>query len=215
VASSGNSPETPIRVVIVDDHEMLRESVARLLAAQWGLDVVATAATGIEAIALAGELRPDVLLVDYGLPDINGVEVIRQVTSADPAVRAVLFTGLWLSHELVAAAIYAGCSRIFEKTRLVAELAETIRRAATDEVLVQRAQLVALARGGTASAIALSPREGEILALVAEGRGTKDIASLLGLSLNSVRNHVQRLLVKLDAHSKLEAVVNARRRGLL
>jgi len=175
---------------------------------------LASAATGKEAIALVGELRPDVLVVDYMLPDLNGIEIFRRLTGPYPDLRAVLISGSGISQELVAAALYVGFSEVVEKTRAVSDLANSIRRAARDEVLVERSQLVGLARG-TVSAEALTPREGEVLVLVADGRSSKDIAGLLDLSLNSVRNHVQHLLVKLNAHSKLEAVAKARDRGLL
>jgi DNA-binding NarL/FixJ family response regulator len=212
---SGTPPESRIRVVIADDHVMVRDSLARMLSEEADLEVVGVAATGGEAIALTGELHPDVVIIDYILPDKTGIDVIRQLTSTDSALRAVLITGSGNSQELAAAAIYAGCSGIVEKTRALPELADSVRRAVRDEVLVQREQLVELATGRVAASTQLTPREHEVLALVAEGRGTKDIAASLGLSVNSVRNLVQRLLVKLDAHSKLEAVVNARRRGIL
>ncbi|MGA2530946.1 MAG: response regulator transcription factor [Acidimicrobiales bacterium] len=212
---SSNSPQTPIRVVLVDDHVMLRESVARLLAEQGGIDVVAVGGTAREALELTDKLRPDVLVIDHFLPDGTGIDVVHQLKSTNSDVRAVLISGSGISQELAAAAIYAGCSAVVDKTRAVSELAEAVRSAANDEVLIHRSQLMGLSRGTNSFNKALTPREQEILDLLAQGRASKDIASLLGLSLDSVRNHIQHLLVTFEAHSQIELVAKARHRGVL
>jgi DNA-binding NarL/FixJ family response regulator len=214
VPESVTAPSGPIRVVIIDDHEMLRESVARLLEDQGDIAVVAVGASAHEAILLVGELKPDVLVIDQVLPDLTGIEVVRQLTSDDATLRAVLISGSGLTPELISAAIHAGCSDVVEKTRAVSDLAESVRRAVRNEVLMSRARLVSLASGTSPSNEAYTPRQREVLALLAEGRGSKDIADLLGLSLDSVRNHVQHLLVRFDAHSKLELLAKVRAQGL-
>ncbi|HEV8064979.1 MAG TPA: response regulator transcription factor, partial [Acidimicrobiales bacterium] len=112
-------PREQIRVLLVDYHEMMRESIARLLSDRHDMVVVGLAGTGVEAIALAAEQTPDVVVVDYMLPDMNGIDVVRQLTKARPDIRTVLLTGSANTQELVTAAIYAGCSTIVEKTRAV------------------------------------------------------------------------------------------------
>jgi DNA-binding NarL/FixJ family response regulator len=206
---------TPIRVVIVDDHTMVAESFQRLLDAQPDIEVVGLASGLQEAISAATRHRPDVILMDYALPDGDGAAATLAVRAVLPSTKVLLLTGSDGSMALPAA-LEAGCVGYIEKTAAVDTLVQAVRAAAAGEVVLSHRDLGRLMgprpeRGPEV----LTPREREVLTLVAEGLPNRTIAERLTLSLNTVRTHVQAVLTKLGAHSKLEAVAIARRRGLI
>jgi DNA-binding NarL/FixJ family response regulator len=205
-----------IRVVIVDDHEMVADSFRRALGAEDDIEVVATVGTAAKAFEAALAYSPDVMLMDYLLPDMDGAAATARIREQVPEVKVVLLTGSALD-EVLAGALAAGCVGFLEKTSALDKLASAIRAVASGEVLIS-----APARGGlgrreraTTGPTALTEREREVLALVAEGLSNRAIAERLTVSVHTVRSHVQRVLEKLSAHSKLEAAVVARKRGLL
>jgi DNA-binding NarL/FixJ family response regulator len=208
----------PIRVVILDDHQMFSESVARLLGAEHDVEVVAVAATMSTALTAVAAEAPDVAVVDYLLPDGDGVEAARQILAASPSTRVLMLTGL-ADEDVLAAAIEAGCAGFVTKDRALQELLVAVRLVHAGDAYVPPRLLAALLprfgreRRGLGSD--LSSREREILGLVAQGLGNKAIAAELVLSVHTVRNHVQNVLTKLQAHSKLEAVAVATREGVL
>lgn len=192
----------------------------RLLRDEPDIAVVGVASTADDGLSLAKDHQPEVVIMDYELPDFDGVAAARLFLESSPAAHVVLLTGVG-SDDILVAAIEAGCSGYLEKTDAFAELARAVRLAATGEIVLPDGQLARilprLTRGPDTRRRPgdLTVREREVLTLIAEGLGNKAIAVRLGLRLNTVRNHVQRLLLKLDAHSKLEAVALASRQGLL
>lgn len=205
----------PIRILVVDDHRMVLQSLVRLLTEQDDMSVVATAGTAAEALAAARRERPDVVIMDYVLPDTNGLEATALIRSELPETRVVLLTGDTAENVLLAA-IDAECAGYVEKTNAFEELAVAVRAVHAGQAVLPAARLLSgLRRRSAAPSTELTQRELDVLRLLAEGRSNKDIAQQLGLALNTIRNHVQSCLMKLGAHSKLEAVAVASRRSLL
>jgi DNA-binding NarL/FixJ family response regulator len=207
-----------VGVLIVDDHRMFAESLARLLSDEPGIEVLGVAATGADAIELVSTLHPRVVLMDYQLPDRDGVLLTAEVRRTNPGVMVVMLTGS-TDDRVLLAAIDAGCSGFLTKDRAAAEVADAVRAAAVGEALISPALLARLLpklnRTHRSIGENLSDREREILALLARGWSNKVIAAELFLSVNTIRNHVQSILSKLGAHSKLEAVATAVREGII
>jgi len=207
-----------VTVVIIDDHRMFAQSLARLLADEVDITVVATAGTGAEGIAAVARLQPQVVLVDFQMPDQDGLAIASEIRQRYPSTMVVMLTGS-SDDRLLLAAIDAGCAGFLTKDRAAPELADAIRMAAVGEALISAATLARLLpkirsrHRGLGSD--LTQREREILGLLARGWSNKAIASELFLSVNTVRNYVQYVLNKLGAHSKLEAVATAVRAGIL
>ncbi len=209
---------SPVGVVIVDDHRMFAESLARLLSDEEGIEVLGVAGTGADALDLVGGLKPSVVLMDYQLPDQDGVAVTLAIKRDNPTIMVVMLTG---SNEdrVMLAAIDAGCSGFLTKDRAAAEVAEAVRAAAIGEALISPALLARLLpklnRTHRSIGEDLTDREREILTHLARGSTNKVIAAELYLSVNTVRNYVQSVLTKLGSHSKLEAVATAVREGII
>lgn len=207
----------PIRVLIVDDHELVAESLERLLADQSDIEVVGIAGTGAEALEMAAELRPDVVLMDFKLPDADGTDVARQVKERRPEAKVVMVTG-YAEDAILIRAIEAGCSGFVTKQQASATVVSAVRAASVGESLIEPtllARLLPRLRQTDRRTVDLTTRETEILKLVAEGLTNQAIAERLVISTNTVRNHVQNILTKLGVHSKLEAVATAVRRGMI
>lgn len=204
-----------IRVMIVDDHDMVAESLRRALDREPGLEVVAVAGDAEAAVAAARTAAPDVVLMDLVLPDADGVEAARRILADRPSVRIVLLTGV-AGRSAVHEAVSAGCVGYLEKHASLPELVAAVRRAHTGELVLAAGDLqLLLASRSTSGSDALTDREVEVLGLLAEGLANRAIAERLVISIDTVRTHVQRILTKLEAHSRLEAVAEARRRKLL
>ncbi len=195
-----------IRVLIVDDHAIVAESLALALDDEDGLSVVGRAATSDEAIVAVAVHRPDVVVLDHGLPDRDGIETAKLLVARQPGVRIVMLTGSGaLSVQRRAGEV--GCIGFVTKDRPTADLVAAIRAADAGKALTAGATR----RVGITE---LSDRELEILDGIVRGLDNRAIAAELYLSVHTVRNHVQRVLGKLGAHSKLEAAAAARRFGL-
>ena len=208
---------SPVRVLVVDDHDIVSESLRRVLGATGHIDVVGVASTVAQAIALAFETHPDVIIMDYLLPDGNGATAARVILDVLPACKILILSGSDYREGLVAA-VDAGCVGYLEKTVGLDKLVAAVHAAASGEVVLSPDDLRRIAARpkeiGAASS-RLTPREREILDLLAEGLANQAIAVRLTLSLNTVRTHVQTVLTKVGAHSKLEAVALATKSGLL
>ncbi len=207
-----------IRVLIVDDEELFVESLARLLAAQPDMTVVGRARSVAEARQAVGAYEPDVVLMDMQLPDGDGAEATELIRAERPEMKIVMLTGRTDSQALVRA-ISAGCCGFVTKVETVDKLGQAIRDAHDGEIPFELrdvprllAQLPTTQRGLARS---LTTREVQVLGLVAGGAPNKAIARELNVSLNTLRNHVQSVLRKLDAHSKLEAIAIASREGII
>ncbi len=209
-----------ITVVLVDDHQMFVESLASLLFRVPGISVVAAATNGAEARAAVRARRPDVVLMDYELPDGRGTDLAAEIVAENASTRVVMLTATD-DGNVVAAAIAAGCSGYVTKDRAADDVVTAVRLAHAGELVMPppaslshlRSQVGSDGSGGEEARI--SKRELEVLQLMAEGLTTAAMAARLFVSSHTVRNHVQHILAKLGAHSKLEAVSIAVRSGLL
>jgi DNA-binding NarL/FixJ family response regulator len=203
----------PIRVLLVDDHQLLTDSLARLLAAEPDIEIMGIGSTVAEAKRLAQE-RMDVVLMDYRLPDGTGAEATRAIKARWPSARVVMLTAVQ-DDETVLESIQAGADGYLTKDRAVDDVVATVRSARAGETLLPRsviigiAQRVAVARDRQAERApieALTARELQVLQSLAEGMATPDICERLFISRNTLRTHVQNIMMKLHVHSKLEAV---------
>ena len=216
--SSTEVPEQPIRVLIIDDHEVLASSLALVLDAESDITAVGVATTLEQAQELIGSTRPDVLLLDHRMPDGDGVAAIPRLRALRPSLGIVVLTASAADHVLLSA-IENGASGFLSKTRSLDEVTAAVRAAAAGESVISPELLARLlprfGRGKVHSPGELTEREREVLALVAEGLSNAAIAESLVVSVHTVRNHIASLSAKLGAHSKLEALSIAVRQGLL
>jgi DNA-binding NarL/FixJ family response regulator len=203
-----------VAILLVDDHDLVVEGFRRLLAEQPDFAVVGTAGTGAAAIAMVAANRPDVVLIDYTLPDANGAAVAARLLEIDPTIKVIMLTGSDDPRALQAA-LRAGCVGYLEKTSASGRLVTAIRAVVAGETFLSAADLERLREQPGTVSDQLSERELEVLELIAEGLSTRAIAGQLFISVNTVRTHTQTILQKLGAHTKLEAVTIARRAGLV
>ena len=205
----------PIRLLIVDDHEMVREGLSLLLAEADDIAVVGQAGRGSEAVALARALQPDVVLLDLFLPDTNGVAVTRQLKAEGLTARVLILTSS-AEGEHVREALQAGATGYLLKDLLRHDLLDAIRAAFLGRTTLHPVAQAHLARPTPASPLdALTEREREILKLLAEGNANKEIAVKLGLTLGTVKGYVSIVLGKLDVADRTQATLVAIRHGLV
>ena len=208
----------PVTVLVVDDHRVFAESLARLLGDVEGIAVVGTCGSAAVAVELADREHPDVVLVDYELPDADGATLTRALKRSAPDVQVVMLTGHG-DERVLLDAIDAGCSGFLTKERAAAEVADAIRIVADGDALISPQMLTRLlphlARQQPRPGADLTVRERELLAGLARGLSNRAIADEMFLSVNTVRNYVQSVLAKLGAHSRLEAVSVAVRAGII
>lgn len=208
----------PVRVLFVEDHEMVAEAIALALARVPDIEVAARARTVAEALEIAGARAVDVILLDRRLPDGDGVSAIARLREAGGQARVLVLTGE-ASPAVAARVIEAGGSGLVLKSSALEELIEAIRRVAAGEIALGPGMLAGvfdqLTGRVSGPGRTLTARERETLALLADGASTEELSERLQVARNTARNHVQRVLEKLGARSKLEAVAIARREGLL
>lgn len=210
----------PIRVVLVDDHQIVLRGLQLTLTQDPAIAVVGSAATAAAALELGVTADYDVAVVDMGLPDRPGSEVVEALRAARPGAAAIILSGD-ASDETQLAAIEAGAAGCLVKTEATSAIVSAVKRVAHGEILFEAATLSRLfAKRRAQAAIeagrpSLTGRETEVLHLLATGADTKEIAFRLKIGEHTVRRHTQNLLGKLDAHSRLEAVARARELGLL
>jgi two-component system, NarL family, response regulator DevR len=205
-------PERPLRLLVVDDHEVVRQGLVSLLDRRSGFEVVAQAGTAAEAIAAAARFEPDLVVMDVRLPDGSGVEACREIRAARPATRVVMLTS-YPDEEAVLSAIIAGASGYLLKQirgrDLVSALesvgrGESLLDPAVTEKVLERVRRVA--SGGAADELAeLTAQERKILMLVADGKTNKEIASEVFLSDKTVKNYVSSILSKLNLQRRAQA----------
>jgi DNA-binding NarL/FixJ family response regulator len=208
------------RVLVVDDHRTFAELLMMALEAEPDLACVGRADSAATAYRMVEELAPDIVVMDLQMPDVDGIEATRQLTQRHPEVRVVVLTAHTDPSHLVRAAASGACA-FLPKDGGLEEMLATLRTVQSGMLMLQPELLATLAsrrsdqpaRERTSSPI--TEREREVLELMAEGLDPRSIARLLGISLHTSRGHVKSLLAKLQAHSQLEAVVNARRAGIL
>jgi DNA-binding NarL/FixJ family response regulator len=211
----------PIRVLIADDHQLFRDGLKALLTAAPETEPVGEAATGDEAVALAAELQPDVVLMDLQMPGLNGIEATRRIVAASPHV-GVLVVTMFEDDASVFAAMRAGSRGYLLKGAKYDEVLRAIRAVASGEAIFSPAIATRLMDYFANIHPAPSPhvfpelsdREGEILALIAQGQKNAEIAERLYLSPKTVRNHVSNILSKLQVADRAQAIVRAREAGI-
>lgn len=206
-----------IRVAICDDHQILADGLAALLGAESDLDIVAVTGSVEEVVRQTVELRPDVVLMDYELPDGTGIDATRRILADAPGTAVVMLTS-FSDDTVLVGAIEAGANGFVTKHSSPSALAEAVRLAAAGEPVIAPSLLMRLLPrmgGGAAVGISVTDREREILLHVAAGSTNQEIANALHLSPNTVRNHLARIYGRLGARSRLEAVAIAIREGVL
>ncbi len=207
-----------IRVLICDDHHVVAQGLAMVIGAEPDIEVVGVAGSVAEVREMVVSRRPQVVLMDYGLPDGDGVSATAAIKASQPDVQVIMLTS-YVDEDVLVAAIQAGCTGYVTKHKGAEELTAAVRLAAEGEALVSPDMLALLLprlrRGNHGLGWDLTPRERQVLDLLALGESKEAIARRLFLSTNTVRNHIQNILTKLGAHSRLEAVAAAAREGLL
>jgi DNA-binding NarL/FixJ family response regulator len=212
---------TAIRVLLADDHTLVRAGIRGLLKDLENIEVVGEAGDGQAAMRLAIALRPDVVLLDVGMPGLNGLEVAGRLAAQDPAMKVVILS-MHTSEEYVLRAMRAGCAGYLLKGSAVSELEVAVRAVARGETYLSPAVSKHVMddyvrrTGGAADPIdALTPRQREVLQLVAEGHTSKNIADRLGLSFKTVEAHRAQIMERLGLHDVAGLVRFAVRMGLV
>lgn len=208
----------PVRVLLVDDHVMFTQSLARILADEPGIVVVGTASTGTEALGLVEQVHPDVVLVDYSMPEQDGVVITGRIKAQSPRTQVVMLTGSAEDRTLLAA-LEAGASGFLTKDRAAEDVAAAVRSAASGEMLVTPSMLARLLprleRSGDDGREDLTDRERDLLRAMARGLDVPGIAVELAMPETVVVRYIDSVLVKLGVHSRLEAVALAVREGVI
>ena len=211
-----------VRVLVADDHALFREGMRGLLGSLHDTEVVGEASSGEEALQLAKELQPDVILMDIKMPGINGIEATRQILHTSPHV-GVLMVTMFEDDDSVFAAMRAGAKGYLLKDSSGEQVMHAIRAVASGEAIfgpgiAQR--LVSFFSSPSDPAVRprafpeLTEREEEVLSLVAQGKSNQEIAKELFLSLKTVRNHISNILLKLQVADRVQAAIRAREAGL-
>jgi NarL family two-component system response regulator LiaR len=210
----------PIRVLVVDDHAVVREGLRTFLQLQDGIEVVGEAADGEEAVERALALAPDVILMDLVMPRLDGIGAMRALRGRSPASRVIVLTS-FLDDERLMPALQAGAAGYLLKDVEPDELARAVRGARADEALIDPTVAARLLRtlsepggGRAAGAEQLTRREHEVLELIALGHSNKRIALELGIAEKTVKTHVGHLLAKLGVADRTQAALLAVQRGL-
>lgn len=203
--------EAPTSVLIVEDHQMFGEALHILLSGLDEISVLPTAADGITAVAAAAAYAPDVVLMDIDLPGMDGIEATRRVLEVSPTSHVVMITAL-MDPDLFSRSVGAGASGFISKQRAADELVQTVKLAAEGETIFLQRELEGIVSSSpqgsnTQSDGSLSGREREVLQCLAEGLTTREVSSHLFVSPRTIEGHVQSILRKLGARSKLEAVL--------
>jgi len=205
-----------IKVMIVEDHQIVTEGLVALLNGQPDIEVVGSAGSVAESVPRAKELAPDVLLLDFRLPDGTGAEAAARIREDRPDMK-LIFLSRDDSDSARMAAVEAGASAFLHKSRAATDVVAAIRVVAGGGSLITPrtiATLLGRRRKVTAQLSTLTARERAVLRLVAAGVPSREIATQLGISYTTVRTHIRSLGRKLDVHSKLEAIAKARELGL-
>jgi len=214
---------TPVRIVLADDHTVMRNGLRLLLERQPNLRVVGEAADGRQAVALSESANPDVVIMDIGMPNLNGIEAARQIVNRNPRT-AIAILSMHSDESYVIRALKAGARAYLLKDSAEADLLAAVRALtegksffspAISKILVEDYMRQLESRGAEDTYELLTNREREILQLLAEGRTNKEVANMLNLSLYTVETHRMHILQKLNMHSVPELILYAVRKGII
>jgi DNA-binding NarL/FixJ family response regulator len=211
------SSTNPVRVLIVEDHQIVADGLTALLNDQKDMTVVGQVGSVGESAAKAAELQPDIVLLDFRLNDGTGADAAAAIRRVAPNAKHIFLTR---EDSDVArfAALESGASGFIHKSRAAGEVVDAIRKVAAGGTLITPSAIAALInrrRQTDGQRESLTPREKEVLRLMAEGLSSRDIASKLGISYATVRTHIRSLDAKLGVHSKVQAIVKARELALI
>jgi two-component system NarL family response regulator len=210
-----------IRILLVDDHQMMRDGLRSILDLEDGLDVVGEAANGYEAFEMAQTLRPDVVVMDIGMKGLNGIDATRQIKAQNPRAQVVALS-TYSDESYVLSMLQAGASGYVLKDAAVEEMRRAIRAVADGHHYlspqiagsVVASHLRGPSQDGPSPASGLAPRERQILQLLAEGHTSSEIARRLHIATSTVESHRRNIMRKLDLHSVAELTKYAIREGL-
>jgi len=213
----------PIRILIADDHTILRQGLRRILTQAPDFEVVGEASSGVEAVEQATLLKPDVAIMDIAMKELNGIEATRQIARSSPHT-AVLVLSMYSDEPYVIRATRAGARGYLLKDSIEEDLLQAIRVVHTGQPffspLIAKILLEGYTRGSNGKQVddrydLLTPRERQVYQLLAEGKSNKELAHMLNLSVHTVETHRIRVMEKMDVHSAAELVLSAVRRGLV
>jgi two-component system response regulator NreC len=213
----------PVRIVLADDHTVMRNGLRLLLERQPNLKVVGEAADGRQAVALSESANPDVVIMDIGMPNLNGIEAARQIVTHNPRT-AIAILSMHSDESYVIRALKAGARAYLLKDSAEADLLAAVRALsegksffspAISRILVEDYMRQLERQGAEDTYELLTNREREILQLLAEGRTNKEVAAMLNLSLYTVETHRTHILQKLNLHSVPELILYAVRKGII
>jgi len=210
-----------VKILLVDDHQIMRDGLRSLIEKQPGMEVVAEAENGRTAIKLTRKIKPDVIVMDINMPDMNGIDATRQIVAEFPGTKVVAFS-MHSDHQFVVAALKAGVSGYLHKESAFEELARAIRTVGANQTYLSpkisgfliKDYIVHLSANELSSLPVLTGREREVLQLIAEGRTTRQISEQLYVSVKTVETHRRNIMDKLNIHSIAELTKFAIRQGL-
>jgi DNA-binding NarL/FixJ family response regulator len=210
-----------VRILIIDDHPIFRDGMSQLLESVPGFEVVGEGSSGDEAVRLAGDLSPDVILMDIGMPGMNGIEATRAVLEVRPSVRVLVLT-MYEEPDSVFAALRAGARGYLLKDAESDDITRAVRAVARGDAIFGPSvaeRLSAFFRPGSparppAAFPELTPRETEVLELISRGLTNQDMATHFGVSLKTIQNHVANVLGKLHVVDRTQAALRGREAGL-
>jgi DNA-binding NarL/FixJ family response regulator len=210
-----------IRIIIADDHKIVRDGLRSLLQREAEMQVIGEAENGRMAVALASKLSPDIIVMDIGMPDLNGIEATRHIVADLPGVKVIALS-MHSDKRFVSGVLKAGASGYLLKDCAFEELTQAIETVLSGRIYLSPTitgviveDYVHITSGNEKSLRSkLSPREREVLQLIAEGKSTKNIASILNVSVKTVETHRQRIMEKLDIYSIAELTKFAIREGI-
>jgi DNA-binding NarL/FixJ family response regulator len=207
-----------MRILIADDHTLVRAGLTSLIARLPEMEVVAEAADGRQALRLVRDLQPDIVLMDIAMPGLNGLESAERIHGIHPKVKIIILS-MHASEEYVAQALKAGASGYLLKDAATAELEMALKSVSMGQFYlspaISRQVVDNFLRGGPTGLDLLTPRQREILQLIAEGKGTRDIAETLHLSVKTVETHRAQLMDRLDIHDVAGLIRYALKKGLI
>ena len=207
-----------MRILIADDHTLVRAGLTSLIARIPEMEVVAEAADGRQALRLVRDLQPDIVLMDIAMPGLNGLESAERIHGIHPKVKIIILS-MHASEEYVAQALKAGASGYLLKDAATAELEMALKSVSMGQFYlspsISRQVVDNFLRGGPTGIELLTPRQREILQLIAEGKGTRDIAETLHLSVKTVETHRAQLMERLDIHDVAGLIRYALKKGLI